>query len=64
MSGKNEPKLLIMPQLLPFFFVNQFSFSFITLISLIYIFSKYILPVFTLSQVLRMYICKLSPQTR
>jgi len=49
-----------MPQLLPFFFVNQISFSFITLLALIYIFSKYILPVFTFGQVVRMYITKLS----
>ncbi|CCO27443.1 ATP synthase subunit 8 (mitochondrion) [Rhizoctonia solani AG-1 IB] len=49
-----------MPQLLPFYFVNQMSFSFLTLIALIYVFSKYILPVFTFQQVIRMYITKLS----
>nr|YP_010555472.1 ATP synthase F0 subunit 8 [Ramaria rubella]UYR22221.1 ATP synthase F0 subunit 8 [Ramaria rubella] len=52
-----------MPQLLPFFFMNQLSFSFITLLALIYIFSKYILPVFTFQQVVRMYITKLSSQS-
>ncbi len=36
------------------------SFSFLTLIALIYVFSKYILPVFTFQQVIRMYITKLS----
>jgi F-type H+-transporting ATPase subunit 8 len=49
-----------MPQLLPFYFVNQLSFSFLTLFALIYIFSKYILPLFTYQQVIRMYITKLS----
>ena len=50
----------LMPQLIPFYFVNQFSFSFLTLLSLIYIFSKYVLPLFTFQQVIRMYITKLS----
>ena len=49
-----------MPQLTPFYFVNQLSFSFLSLIALIYIFSKYILPLFTLLQVARLYITKLS----
>jgi F-type H+-transporting ATPase subunit 8 len=49
-----------MPQLIPFFFVNQFIMPFITLFALIYIFSKYILPLFTFQQVIRMYITKLS----
>jgi F-type H+-transporting ATPase subunit 8 len=49
-----------MPQLIPFYFINQLSFSFLTLLSLIYIFSKYILPLFTFQQVVRMYITKLS----
>lgn len=49
-----------MPQLIPFYFVNQLSFSFLTLLALIYLFSKYILPLFTYQQVVRMYITKLS----
>jgi F-type H+-transporting ATPase subunit 8 len=49
-----------MPQLMPFYFVNQLSFSFLTLLALVYIFSKYILPLFTFQQVIRMYITKLS----
>jgi len=49
-----------MPQLIPFFFLNQLSFSFLTLLALIYVFSKYILPLFTFQQVIRMYITKLS----
>jgi len=39
-----------MPQLIPFYFINQLSFSFLTLLALIYVFSKYILPVFTFQQ--------------
>nr|YP_009693776.1 ATP synthase F0 subunit 8 [Inonotus obliquus]BBN21302.1 ATP synthase F0 subunit 8 [Inonotus obliquus] len=49
-----------MPQLIPFFYINQLSFSFLTLLILIYLFSKYILPLFTFQQVVRMYITKLS----
>jgi F-type H+-transporting ATPase subunit 8 len=49
-----------MPQLIPFYFINQLSFSFLTLLTLIYIFSKYILPFFTAQQVVRMYITKLN----
>jgi F-type H+-transporting ATPase subunit 8 len=49
-----------MPQLIPFYFINQLSFSFLTLLALIYVFSKYILPSFTFQQVVRMYITKLS----
>jgi len=33
-----------MPQLVPFFFVNQVVFNFLLLVLIIYIFSKYILP--------------------
>ena len=49
-----------MPQLIPFYYLNQLSFSFLTLLVLIYVFSKYILPLFTFQQVIRMYITKLS----
>ena len=49
-----------MPQLIPFFFVNQISFTFLTLLTLIYVFSKYILPSYTYQQVVRLYITKLS----
>ena len=49
-----------MPQLLPFYFLNQLSFSIFTLIVLIFIFSKFILPLFPFQQVVRMYITKLS----
>ena len=33
-----------MPQLIPFFFVNETTVAFVLLPTLIYIFSKYILP--------------------
>ena len=49
-----------MPQLIPFHFINQLSFSFLTLLVLVYVFSKYILALFTFQQVVRMYITKLS----
>ena len=49
-----------MPQLIPFYFVNQLSYSFLVLIVLIYILSKYILPSYTLQQVIRLYIKKLN----
>ena len=51
-----------MPQLLPFYFLNQLSFSFLSLLALIYVASKYILPLFTYTQVIRMNITKLSNQ--
>jgi F-type H+-transporting ATPase subunit 8 len=49
-----------MPQLIPFFFFNQLFFAFLVLFSIIFVFSKYILPTFTLQQVIRTYITKLS----
>ena len=48
-----------MPQLIPFYFLNQLTFSFVILTILIFIFSKYILPSSTYQQVIRMYITKL-----
>ena len=49
-----------MSQLIPFYFLNQLYFSFVVLFVLIYILSKYVLPLFTFQQVVRMYITKLS----
>lgn len=48
-----------MPQLLPFFFVNQMFFAFAGLFVLVYVSSKFILPIFTELSVARMYITKL-----
>jgi len=49
-----------MPQLVPFYFLNQLSFAFLTLIVLIFVLSKYILPLFTYRNVVRLYLTKLS----
>ena len=48
-----------MPQLVPFFFVNQVVFAFVILTVLIYAFSKYILPRFVRVFLSRLYINKL-----
>jgi F-type H+-transporting ATPase subunit 8 len=48
-----------MPQLIPFYFFNQIFVSFIVLFLIVYIFSKYILPINTFQQVIRQYITKL-----
>lgn len=48
-----------MPQLLPFYFVNQLSFTFLILLVMIYLMSKYILPNYLMSQVVRSYISKI-----
>nr|YP_010480770.1 ATP synthase subunit 8 [Aspergillus leporis]UVN15581.1 ATP synthase subunit 8 [Aspergillus leporis] len=48
-----------MPQLVPFFFVNQVVFAFAVLTVLIYAFSKYILPRFVRLFISRIYINKL-----
>jgi len=48
-----------MPQLVPFFFVNQVLFAFVILIVLIYVFSKYVLPKFVRIFISRIYINKL-----
>jgi F-type H+-transporting ATPase subunit 8 len=49
-----------MPQLIPFYFLNQLSFSFLVFLLTLYVLSKYILPLFTFQRVIRMYITKLS----
>ena len=49
-----------MPQLIPFYFLNQISFTFLILFILITLFSSYILPYFTAQQTIRLYITKLS----
>ena len=48
-----------MPQLMPFFFVNQVVFTFILLTILIYAFTKYLLPRFVRIFISRIYINKL-----
>ena len=49
-----------MPQLIPFYFLNQIIFNFVVLLGLIYVLSKYVLPLFTLQQVIRTFIVKLN----
>ncbi len=49
-----------MPQLIPFYFVNQLFFSIVTLDVLIYVLSNYILPLFTYKNVVRLYLTKLT----
>jgi F-type H+-transporting ATPase subunit 8 len=49
----------IMPQLIPFFFVNQAFFTFVLLAVLVFTFSKYILPRFVRLFITRMFINKL-----
>lgn len=49
-----------MPQLIPFYFINQLSFSFITLLTIIYLLSKYVLPILMIQQVIRMFIINLN----
>jgi F-type H+-transporting ATPase subunit 8 len=48
-----------MPQLIPFFFLNQVIFTFILLVVLIYTLSKYILPRFVRLFLTRIFINKL-----
>nr|WBU10752.1 ATP synthase F0 subunit 8 [Malassezia caprae]WBU10848.1 ATP synthase F0 subunit 8 [Malassezia nana] len=48
-----------MPQLVPFYFVNQFSFLVFGLFVLVFVFSRYILPAFLELNVSRVYITKL-----
>ncbi|KAF2502868.1 hypothetical protein BU16DRAFT_498735 [Lophium mytilinum] len=48
-----------MPQLVPFFFVNETTVAFIALPALIYVFSKYVLPAKVRTQAARLFISKL-----
>jgi F-type H+-transporting ATPase subunit 8 len=51
--------LTTMPQLLPFYFVNQLSFAVVVLGTLVYVFGTYVLPVFVQLFVSRLYVTKL-----
>ena len=53
-----------MPQLTPFYYMNEVVFSFTIIVLVLYVLSKYILPLLTISQVIRLYILKLNPQIR
>jgi len=45
---KISQTLFVMPQFIPFHFINQVSFGYLSLIIIIYVFSKWILPNFPL----------------
>lgn len=49
-----------MPQLLPFFFVNQFAAAFVALSVIIFVVAKYILPSFLSLQTTRLFFINLS----
>lgn len=51
--------IIIMPQLDSFYYINQVTFAFVILASLIYIFSKYTLPRFVRLFTTRIFISKL-----
>jgi F-type H+-transporting ATPase subunit 8 len=44
-----------MPQLVPFYFINQVTYAFVFLVTMIFVFSKHILPRFV-----RLFITRLS----
>uniref|UniRef100_A0AAU7YUL7 ATP synthase protein 8 n=1 Tax=Madurella sp. TaxID=2420206 RepID=A0AAU7YUL7_9PEZI len=48
-----------MPQLVPFYFVNEITFTFVIIIQTIYILSKYILPRFIRLFLSRTFISKI-----
>lgn len=48
-----------MPQLLPYYFVNQYVFALFALFTITYVMSVYVLPYFTALFVSRVYITKL-----
>ena len=56
----NNLIVIKMPQLIPFFFVNQVIFNFSLLLFIIYMFTKYILPRFVRLFLSRTYLSKLS----
>nr|YP_010584212.1 ATP synthase F0 subunit 8 [Spathularia flavida]UZT67618.1 ATP synthase F0 subunit 8 [Spathularia flavida] len=48
-----------MPQLVPFFFINQVTVAFVLIVVNVYIFSKYLLPRFVHLFLSRIFISKL-----
>lgn len=49
-----------MPQIIPFYFVSQIFVTFMLLFFVIFIISKYFLPINLFNQVIRSYIVKLT----
>ena len=56
---KTKSKKKDMPQLVPFYFINQVTFAFILLVIMIYVFLKYILLRFVRLFISRIFISKL-----
>jgi len=55
----NNFKISNMPQLVPFYFINEVTFAFLIIATLIYVFSKYALPRFVRLFATRTFISKL-----
>jgi hypothetical protein len=49
-----------MPQIIPFYFLSQIFVTFILLFLVVFVLSKYILPINLFNQVIRSYIVKLT----
>jgi F-type H+-transporting ATPase subunit 8 len=49
----------VMPQLVPFYFLNQVTFAFVLLVIMVFVLSKYILPRFVRLFITRIFISKL-----
>lgn len=58
-NSSNIVNIFFMPQLVPFYFVNQVTFAAFLLLIVIYVFSKYILPRFVRLFLARTFISKL-----
>ncbi len=48
-----------MPQLIPFYFINEVTFAFGIIVILVYLLSKYILPNFVRLNVIRTFLTKI-----
>ncbi len=46
-------KMKTMPQLIPYYFLNQVIYTLILVVIIVYIFSKYILPMFVFLNIIR-----------
>jgi len=57
--GSNAPLMAAMPQLIPFYFVNEVIFGYAALVTLIYLMTKYWLPQTVRARLARLFISKL-----
>jgi F-type H+-transporting ATPase subunit 8 len=53
-----------MPQIIPFYFLSQIFVTFILLFLVVFVLSKYILPINLFNQVIRSYIVKLTNKNK